>query len=210
MLHWLAAKHCALEEDTMAVAEPTIRKPLPFDAGRLDRLLDDAGIDVLVATSKHNIQYLLGRLPLLLLRHHGCDRHQPLPAGARLPQGQAGERRLRRLRHGDLREGARPVLAARARPGAHRQRGGHAAGGGAHQEARRRCAASASSCAFLPADAEAVLRQGLSNVEIVDAVFPLERLRARKTPEEIELPARGLRARGRLHAGDLQGRARRA
>ncbi len=44
----------------MAVAEPTIRKPLPFDAGRLDALLDDAGIDVLIATSKHNVQYLLG------------------------------------------------------------------------------------------------------------------------------------------------------
>ena len=44
----------------MAVAESTIRRPLPFDAGRLDALLDDAGIDVLIATSKHNVQYLLG------------------------------------------------------------------------------------------------------------------------------------------------------
>src|ERR1700749_1062913 len=33
---------------------------IPFDADRLDRLMDDAGIDVLIATSKHNIQYLLG------------------------------------------------------------------------------------------------------------------------------------------------------
>ena len=32
----------------------------PFDTARLDRLMDDAGIDVLVATSKHNVQYLLG------------------------------------------------------------------------------------------------------------------------------------------------------
>jgi Xaa-Pro aminopeptidase len=31
-----------------------------------------------------------------------------------------------------------------------------------------------------------VLRQGLSNIDIVDATVPLERLRARKTPEEIE------------------------
>ena len=44
----------------MAVAEPTIRRPLPFDAARLDALLEEAGIDVLIATSKHNIQYLLG------------------------------------------------------------------------------------------------------------------------------------------------------
>ena len=32
----------------------------PFDTARLDRLMDEAGIDVLVVTSKHNVQYLLG------------------------------------------------------------------------------------------------------------------------------------------------------
>ena len=32
----------------------------PFDTERLDRLMDEAGIDVLVATSKHNVQYLMG------------------------------------------------------------------------------------------------------------------------------------------------------
>jgi Xaa-Pro aminopeptidase len=33
---------------------------VPFDHARLDRLMDNAGIDVLLATSKHNVQYLLG------------------------------------------------------------------------------------------------------------------------------------------------------
>ena len=33
---------------------------VPFDADRLDRLMDEAGLDVLIATSKHNVQYLLG------------------------------------------------------------------------------------------------------------------------------------------------------
>jgi Xaa-Pro aminopeptidase len=32
----------------------------PFDAGRLDRLLGDASIDAVVATSRHNVRYLLG------------------------------------------------------------------------------------------------------------------------------------------------------
>src|SRR3977135_1268031 len=32
----------------------------PLDSARLDRLMDEAGIDVLLATSKHNVQYLLG------------------------------------------------------------------------------------------------------------------------------------------------------
>src|SRR5947208_15983991 len=33
---------------------------IPFDTARLDRLMDEAGINVLLATSKHNVQYLLG------------------------------------------------------------------------------------------------------------------------------------------------------
>src|ERR1700716_4304038 len=32
----------------------------PFDTNRLDLLMEEAGIDVLLATSKHNVQYLLG------------------------------------------------------------------------------------------------------------------------------------------------------
>ena len=31
-----------------------------FDKARLDKLLEDEGIDVLVETYKHNVQYLLG------------------------------------------------------------------------------------------------------------------------------------------------------
>ena len=39
---------------------------------------------------------------------------------------------------------------------------------------------------FIPADAYAALREGLPGVEIVDALFPLERLRAVKTPAELD------------------------
>src|SRR5690242_4374874 len=33
---------------------------IPFDTARLDRLMEEVGMDVLIATSKHNVQYLLG------------------------------------------------------------------------------------------------------------------------------------------------------
>ena len=33
---------------------------LPFDAERLDRLMDAAGVDAVLACSLHNVQYLLG------------------------------------------------------------------------------------------------------------------------------------------------------
>ena len=35
-------------------------KQAPFDTTRLDALLEEEGIDVLIATSKHNVEYLLG------------------------------------------------------------------------------------------------------------------------------------------------------
>ena len=41
-------------------APAKISSTVPFDAARLDRLMDEAGMDVLIATSKHNVQYLLG------------------------------------------------------------------------------------------------------------------------------------------------------
>src|SRR6185503_5487630 len=46
--------------NAVATTQEAIRKPLPFDAARLDKLLEESGIDVLIATSKHNVQYLLG------------------------------------------------------------------------------------------------------------------------------------------------------
>src|SRR6202789_3569930 len=36
------------------------KRTAPFDTARLDRLMDDAGMDVLIVTSKHNVQYLMG------------------------------------------------------------------------------------------------------------------------------------------------------
>src|SRR5690606_6454463 len=41
-------------------AEAGRKAGIPFDQARVDRILDEHGIDVLVATSKHNVQYLLG------------------------------------------------------------------------------------------------------------------------------------------------------
>ena len=42
---------------------------LPFDAARLDRLLDEAGLDAVVISSKHNIQYLFGGYRFFFFDH---------------------------------------------------------------------------------------------------------------------------------------------
>src|SRR6202158_2885133 len=44
----------------MLTATKPAASAIPFDTDRLDLLMEEAGIDVLVATSKHNVQYLTG------------------------------------------------------------------------------------------------------------------------------------------------------
>src|SRR6266567_1758445 len=49
-----------MDSATLARAAKPAEKPIPFDTARLDDLLEGAGIDLLLVTSKHNVQYLLG------------------------------------------------------------------------------------------------------------------------------------------------------
>ena len=42
------------------ISGSTKSRAIPFDTAKLDLLMEAAGLDVLVATSKHNVQYLLG------------------------------------------------------------------------------------------------------------------------------------------------------
>src|SRR5579871_4496969 len=61
-----------------ATAEAT---PLPFDSARLDSLLDEAGMDAAVISSKHNIQYLFGGYRFFFFDHFdaiGVSRYLPL------------------------------------------------------------------------------------------------------------------------------------
>src|ERR1700736_2688941 len=72
--------------------------PIPFDTGALDRLMDEAGIDVLLATSKHNVQYLLGGHRAFFFESMdamGLSRYLPVlvyPKGARQKAGYFGHR----------------------------------------------------------------------------------------------------------------------
>ena len=52
----------------------------PFNARKLEALLEEQGIDLLLVTSKHNIQYLLGGYRFFFLRAHGRNGLEPLSA----------------------------------------------------------------------------------------------------------------------------------
>ena len=49
----------------------TAQRPpaIPFDTAKLDAILDRAGIDALIVSSKHNIQYLLGGYRFFFFEH---------------------------------------------------------------------------------------------------------------------------------------------
>jgi Xaa-Pro aminopeptidase len=169
----------------MTVAETATRKPIPFDAKQLDRLMDEAGIDVLVATSKHNVQYMLGGYRFYFfdtMDAVGITRYLPAVIYQRgKPENAAYvgcamenfERELGKFWPATL---DLKVVGSKETMGQvadHIKKLGHVRRIGVEP-------------GFLPSDGDTVLRRELSNCEIVDAVLPLERLRARKTPEEVD------------------------
>jgi len=167
----------------MAIAA-TAPKLVPFDTGKLDALMEAAGLDVIIATSRHNIQYLLGGyrffffetmeaagtsryLAALIYQkgkperttYVGCDIEKFEEQLGRIPipnrdLGWIGSR-FTMKRVVEHVGKLGPVRAIGIEEG------------------------------FLPVDAHDELRRGLRNVELVDAVVPLERMRAVKTAEEI-------------------------
>ena len=174
-----------IEQPTVASSQ-NAGASIPFDAGRLDALMEEAGIDALAVTSKHNIQYLLGGYRFFFFDHFdaiGVSRYLPILVYVKShPErtvyvGHPMERYEQELGRfwvptfnasartsTDGIEAAADKLAALA-PGAKRV--------GVER-------------AFLPADAESALRKKLPQVELVEAQLPLERLRAVKTPQELE------------------------
>ena len=159
----------------------------PFDIVRLDRLMDDAGIDVLIATSKHNIQYLMGGHRSFFFESMdamGLSRYLPVFVYAKGEPQKAGffGHRMDRFQND-----VTPFWTTETNT---KSSGSVDAMEKAADYARRLNAKPkriAVETAFVPVDAEAVLRKTFPHSEVVDALFVLERLRAVKTPQELEM-----------------------
>lgn len=159
---------------------------VPFDADRLDRLMEEAGFDVLVVTSKHNVQYLLGGHRAFFFDYMdamGLSRYLPVFVyikGALEKAAYFGHRL-----EGFQRE-VKPFWVANAETSASGSI--DAIEKAIHYLRRlgaplRRIGVEA---AFLPFDAGAALRAAFPEAEVVDALVVLERQRARKSPNELE------------------------
>jgi Xaa-Pro aminopeptidase len=159
----------------------------PFDTGRFDRLLDDAGIDVVLATSKHNVQYLLGGHRALFFDYMdamGLSRYLPVlvyPKGAPDKAAYFGhrlegfQREVKPFWVGESQTNSSGSVDAMKKAVDYLRRAG--------LKPRR----IGVELGFLPMDAGAALRSAFPEAEIVDALVPLERLRLRKTPAELAL-----------------------
>jgi Xaa-Pro aminopeptidase len=177
----------AQRAETTILAAPGGNISPPFDAGLLDELLDRSGIDALLVSSKHNIRYLLGGYRFFFFAHFdaiGLSRYLPLLIyrKGRLDQAayvgnpmESYEKQLGSFWMADVQPAASGTLDAMEAAIAHLKR---------IDGARLRIGVER---AFLPADAEAKLRREFPNCEIVDAQIPLERLRAVKSPAELDL-----------------------
>jgi Xaa-Pro aminopeptidase len=171
-----------MQENALRPTEPRV---IPFDANKLDQLMETAGIDILLATSKHNVQYLLGAERAIFFDYMdalGVSRYLPVviyPKGAPDKAAYIGHRlethqravappwvpQVRTDGNGSVDAISRAVDIVRS-AGVPRKRIGV-------------------EMAFLPMDAGRALSDALPGSEIKDALLVLERLRAVKSQAEL-------------------------
>ncbi len=173
---------------TMNVTAPSASGlAIPFDHTRLDRLMDDAGIDVVVVTSKHNAQYLTGGHRANFFDYmdaSGLSRYLPVFVyvkgapekaayiGHRLEGFQVKAEPLWvpevQASSGTSIDAVQKAVAYMAKAGLKPKR-------------------IAAELAFLPYDSARVLRDAFPDADWVDAVHVLERQRLKKSPAELAL-----------------------
>jgi Xaa-Pro aminopeptidase len=159
---------------------------IPFDTARLDRLMDEAGFDVLLASSKHNVQYLLGGHRAFFfdtMDAMGLTRYLPVLVYARGASDKAAYfgHRLENFQR-ENNPFWTPVqqcnnsgsVDTMQRAIEHIKKAGIKTRGiGAE-------------LGFLPVDAGKALQGAFPDAKITDCLFVLERMRAIKTPDELK------------------------
>jgi Xaa-Pro aminopeptidase len=160
---------------------------IPFSAAKLDALLDQSGIDVLLASSRHNVQYLLGGYRYYFFEHSdaiGLGRYLPIVGYVK------GRRDLAfYVGSGDEGWGLEvfPIWPERISTTSWTSRQSTEVA----VEYLKSVGAAAPRIAlefeFWPTSAWELLRTELPNATFVEATEILEELRAVKTPDELNL-----------------------
>jgi len=168
-----------------AVPGTTQEAKPPFDQRRLDRLMEEADLDFLVAASKHNVQYMLGGYKFIFFSAMdaiGHSRYLPLVIYERGRPDRAayignkmesGEHHNRPFWTPEVHTATWGSLDASALAAEHFAKIGRT-------EARIGIEP-----AFLPSDAYISLRKALPEAKVFDATPTFERMRALKTQDEL-------------------------
>ena len=166
-------------------AQPAKALAIPFDHARLDRLMDEAGVDLVIATSKHNVQYLLGGHRANFFDYMdatGVTRYLPVfvyPKGAPEKAAYIGhrlekfQREVKPMWTGETQTSTAGSVDAMQKACDHIRKAGLKT---------KRIAAE---FGFLPYDASIVLRAAFPDADWVDALFVLERQRVKKSADEL-------------------------
>ncbi len=166
-------------------AQQTSGLKIPFDHTRLDRLMDEAGVDVVIATSKHNVQYLLGGHRANFFDYMdatGITRYLPVfvyPKGAPEKAAYIGhrlekfQREVKPMWTGETQTSTAGSVDAMQKAVDYMRKVGMTP---------KRIAAE---FGFLPYDASTVLRAAFPDADWVDALYVLERQRAKKSADEL-------------------------
>jgi Xaa-Pro aminopeptidase len=163
---------------------------IPFDAARLDTLMDEAGIDVLIATSKHNVQYLLGGHRAFFFDYMdamGLSRYLPVMVYAKGAPDKAayfGHRleNFQRENHPFW----TPVQQCNSSGSIDTMQKAieHIKKSGMKTQGLKNWGIGAE-LSFLPVDAGKTLQDAFAGTPVKDALFVLERMRSIKTPDEL-------------------------
>lgn len=157
----------------------------PFDQDKLDRLMDEAGIDVLFATSKHNVQYLLGGYRYIFFHAMdaiGHSRYLPVAIYVRGRPDHAAY-------VGNRMEGHEQQVNPFWTPSVFTTCWGSVDAAKQAAAHLRKIGLASSRIGmepgFVPHDAWATLQSELGDAKLLDATGMLERMRMIKTPEEL-------------------------
>ncbi|WP_027573375.1 Xaa-Pro peptidase family protein [Bradyrhizobium sp. WSM1743] len=167
------------------VARAAAARAIPFDAAKLDRLMEAAGLDVLIATSKHNVQYLLGVERAIFFDYMdalGVSRYLPVlvyPKGAPEKSVYIGHRLETHQR------AVTPPWVPQVRTESNGSVDAVTRAADLIRQSGVPMKWIGIEMPFLPMDAGKALADALPGTELKDAVLVLERLRAVKSVEEL-------------------------
>jgi Xaa-Pro aminopeptidase len=159
----------------------------PFDHARLDRLMDDAGMDVLLATSKHNVQYLLGGHRAIFFDYMdamGLSRYLPILV---YPKGKPDKAAYFGHRLEGFQKEVKPFWTPEAQTNSSGALDVMAKATDYLKKSGIPAKRIGIETTFMPMDAGSALRKAMPDADITDALVVLERQRLRKSPEELAL-----------------------